>query len=166
MKRTLLLIIFSIIVNLCYAQQVDSTEIRLTQYKNLLEKKLITQEEYDKLKAKELGFENRPINMNVKQDNSRIIELNGKISDAKKGVTSDIVMSVLGGILAIGGGLTTHILHSNGNIEYGGYVGLSAASITCGVGSLVAIFDLIGKQSKIQDYKLEKENIELTLKSN
>lgn len=155
-------ILFSIILLISsfsiYAQVNDSTEIKLLKLKNLLDKNLITVEEFNLLKAKELGIENKPVDLKVRPENEKIKDLNSSIAHTKKIISTDISISVISGLLAVGGGITTFLLKRSGKLEQGGYIGLSVVSIGFGVGSLTTLVDAIYKHRKLQELELEKEN--------
>ena len=100
---TVLFILFSIGT---IAQKVDSLEIRLTQYKTLLEKDLITKDEYNELKAKELGIKVVTVDLNAKEKNENLeTAINNTKKSIKHKVGGGIILTVFGVAGLIGGGV-------------------------------------------------------------
>ncbi len=101
-----LIVLFILFNMVSIAQKIDSLEIRLTQFKTLLEKDLITKDEYHELKAKELGIKVIPVDLkaNERNENSETAIKNSKQS-VKRKVEGGIVCTVLGVSALIGGGV-------------------------------------------------------------
>ncbi len=102
--KTLIFIIAVLFTSKVFSQVTDSTEIKLNEYKNLFDKGLINQDEYEKLKGSLLfpknDFEKKDIEIKSVDKNA--------ITDLKKEYKGNLIggsVLLAGGVAAIGGGI-------------------------------------------------------------
>lgn len=149
----------------CFAQ-TDSTEIKLQKYKDLYDKELITEQEYDLLKKKELDISS----VNTKKDTISVQSLKSKYKS--QFIAGSIVFGAGIGLIGLGVYLKDKIViysNSQGQKEVRDYKAQSKVSFICGalstgVGVFIITKGIINKQKYLERISLSPTSASITFK--